>query len=239
MHTVKLDWMTPEPEKVIARHARVSTANPDREEYARLLSFCIKHGHWSVLEQANASFEIITTRAISPQILRHKTFTFQELSMRYCNPWEIMEESSKYALNFELRKQAEKNRQSSVDEIDPELERQFREDIAVIDTLAFDLYNRMLEAGVARECARNICPLYTPSKLHMNGTIRSWAHYVGLRGAKETQKEHREIAMQIGTILAVELPVVSKALASAAAKDPEESPLRGWLSILPPPKGLD
>ena len=90
MHTVKLDWITPEAEKVIARHARVSTSNPDREEYARLLSYCIKHGHWSILEQANVSFEIITSRAISAQLIRHKTLCFQELSQRYTNPFETL-----------------------------------------------------------------------------------------------------------------------------------------------------
>jgi len=236
MHTVKLDWITPDSEQVIARHARVSTAKPDRPEYERLLKFCIRKGHWSIFEQANASFEIITTRAISPQILRHKTFTFQELSQRYANPWEVISSDPCEAQNFEMRKQAEKNRQSSTDPIDPALEARFREDLSIIDAQLWDLYRRMIEAGVARECARNVCPLYTPTKLHMNGTIRSWAHYVGLRGSQETQKEHRNIAFQIGTILAIELPVVTKALALEAAQDPEESPLRGWLSIHPLPK---
>lgn len=518
VHTVKLDWITEEPEKVIARHARVSTANPDREEYERLLKFCIKHSHWSVFEQANASFEIITTRAISPQILRHRTFTFQELcvagnakitvstglgnpavkipieklyedwskerfksrfarsydssvgrfieapirsvymsgkkpvyrytigkrtidctrehrvltkergfvdfseaynhnltvalngvkkeplpyqnpsileanawmgstafaekfgiqpvtarkwfrkhgvkpynpanaacssidlpfsskknsfmnwarksvlksacelcghdgsesrlelshivahdgdptlcfdesnlqtlcakchrsfdihvqgkncgwtlamgpkwqkidseeylgvkitydiemdhpthnfvadgvvvhnSQRYANPWEIMSCDPEEAVNFELRKQAEKNRQSSAEPLDLGLEAMFRDKLIKLDAQAYDLYHEMVEAGVARECARNMLPLYTPTKLHMNGTIRSWAHYVGLRGREETQKEHRQIALQIGMILAIELPVVTKALSLASETDHS---LLGWQSVLP------
>lgn len=230
VHTVKLDWITEEPEKVIARHARVSTANPDREEYERLLKFCIKHSHWSVFEQANASFEIITTRAISPQILRHRTFTFQELSQRYANPWEVMSCDPEEACNFELRKQAEKNRQSSAESLSPGLEAMFRDKLIKLDAQAYDLYHEMVEAGVARECARNMLPLYTPTKLHMNGTIRSWAHYVGLRGREETQKEHRQIALQIGMILAIELPVVTKALSLASETDHS---LLGWQSVLP------
>ena len=233
MHTVKLDWITPDSEQVIARHARVSTSKPDRPEYERLLKFCIKHGHWSIFEQANASFEIITTRAISPQILRHRTFTFQELSQRYSNPWEVINSDPCEAKNFEMRKQAKNNRQSSTDRIDVSLESRFRDDLSIIDAQLWDLYTRMIEAGVAKECARNICPLYTPTKLHMNGTIRSWAHYVGLRGSEDTQKEHREIAKQIGTILAVELPVVTKALALAAARNPDDKSLQGWLAIHP------
>jgi thymidylate synthase (FAD) len=138
-----------------------------------------------------------------------------------------------------MRKQAESNRQSSTDCIDESLEFRFRDDLSIIDAQLWDLYNRMIEAGVARECARNICPLYTPTKLHMNGTIRSWAHYVGLRGAEDTQKEHREIAKQIGIILAVELPVVTKALALAAAQNPDDKSLQGWLAIHPLAKDQD
>ena len=133
-----------------------------------------------------------------------------------------------------MRKQAEKNRQSSTDPIDPALEARSRR-LCIIDAQLWDLYRRMTEAVWQGECARNVCPLYTPTKLHMNGTIRSWAHYAA-RGAQETQKEHRDIAFQIGTILAIELPIVTQALAREAAQDPEESPLRGWLSIHPLPK---
>ena len=118
MHTAKLDWITPDAERVIAKHARVSTSDPEREEYARLLSYCIKHGHWSVLEQANASFEIITSRAISAQLIRHKSLCFQELSQRYCNPFEVISGVHDQPSQFSIRKQAEKNRQSSTEELD-------------------------------------------------------------------------------------------------------------------------
>ena len=223
MHTVKLDWITPDSEQVIARHARVSTAKPDRPEYERLLKFCIRKGHWSIFEQANASFEIITTRAISPQILRHKTFTFQELSQRYANPWNVISSDPCEAQRFEMRKQAEKNRQSSTDPIDPALEARFREDLSIIDAQLWDLYRRMTEAGVARECARNILPLYTPTRLHANATVRSWVHYVGLRAKEDTQLEHQLIARQIAMILGIELPTVVKAVVET-----DDHSLDGW-----------
>jgi len=222
LHSAQLDWITPEAEKVIARHARVSTKNPDRDEYAKLLGYCIKHGHWSVLEQASASFEILTTRAISPQILRHRSCAFQELSQRYCAPGETLEVQDK-PFQFELRFQAEKNRQSSVDRLPVYLCESFWERLEGLDKEIQALYNSMLEAGVARECARNVLPLYTPTRLHMSGTIRSFVHYVGLRGKEDTQKEHRDIALSIGCRLVKELPIVVQAL-----KDSDESSLEGW-----------
>jgi len=225
LHSAQLDWITPEAEKVIARHARVSTKNPDRDEYAKLLGYCIKHGHWSVLEQASASFEILTTRAISPQILRHRSCAFQELSQRYCAPGETLEVQDK-PFQFELRFQAEKNRQSSVDRLPVYLCESFWERLEGLDKEIQALYNSMLEAGVARECARNVLPLYTPTRLHMSGTIRSFVHYVGLRGKEDTQKEHRDIALSIGCRLVKELPIVVQAL-----KDSDESSLEGWKSV--------
>jgi thymidylate synthase (FAD) len=224
MHTAKLDWITPDAEKVVARHARVSTIDPDRTEYDRLLGYCIKHGHWSVLEQAAASFEIITSRAISPQILRHRTFTFQELSQRYASPFDVIGgDLNDKPAEFSIRRQAEKNRQSSVEEMDSATIYAFKDRINRIDAQLFELYNDMLEAGVARECARNILPLYTPTKLHMQGTLRSWIHYVGLRGKEDTQLEHQQIARQIGTILALELPTITKAVIKS-----EDPSLQGW-----------
>lgn len=223
MHTAKLDWITPDAEKVVARHARVSTVDPDRTEYDRLLGYCIRHGHWSVLEQAAASFEIITSRAVSPQILRHRTFTFQELSQRYANPFDVVNDLNDQPAEFSIRRQAEKNRQSSVEEMDSATIYGFRDRIYRIDAELYDLYNEMLEAGVARECARNILPLYTPTKLHMQGTLRSWIHYVGLRGKEDTQLEHQKIARQIGTILALELPTITKAVIKS-----EDPSLQGW-----------
>jgi|TARA_R110000803_G_C11970973_1_gene319728 thymidylate synthase (FAD) len=223
MHTAKLDWITPDAEKIIARHARVSTSDPDREEYVRLLSYCIKHGHWSILEQANASFEIITSRAISAQILRHRSFSYQELSQRYCNPFEVVENSHDRPSEFSIRKQAEKNRQSSTDEIDPIFLADFRDRIYRLDAEIYSLYSEMLEAGCARECARNLLPLYTPTKLHMQGTIRSFVHYVGLRAKEDTQLEHQLIARQIAMILGIEMPTVTK-----AAVDSDDPALEGW-----------
>ena len=223
MHTVSLDWITPDVEKVIARHARVSTSNPDREEYARLIKYCCDNGHWSILEQASASFEIITSRAISAQIIRHRSFAFQELSQRYCNPFDVVENMHDKPSYFDIRKQAEKNRQSSTETIDTELLAKFRARINDLDSQLHTLYKDMLDAGCARECARNILPLYTPTRIHMHGTIRSWATYVGLRGKEDTQLEHQQIAQQIGMVLAIELPVVTDALI-----DSEDPGLQGW-----------
>lgn len=222
LHTAELDWITGDAERVIARHARVSTKDPDREEYEKLLTYCIKHAHWSVYEQASASFEISTTRAISPQILRHRSFVFQELSQRYCAPSEILDVENK-PFKFELRAQAQKNRQSSVDRLPLYMCESFWERLEIVDSQIQCLYNEMLEAGVARECARNILPLYTPTRMHMSGTIRSFIHYVGLRGKEDTQKEHRQIARSIGYCLANKLPTVVKAI-----KQSEDPSLKGW-----------
>ena len=226
MHTAELDWITPKAEEVIARHARVSTKNPDREEFKKLLSFCIRQGHWSIFEQASASFEILTTRAISPQILRHKTASFQELSQRYSNPWEVLEELTIDATDFSIRQQATTNRQSSSIELPYEIQTQFRKQIQILDKTARNLYEDMLSAGVARECARNILPMYTPSRLHMAAPIRTFLHYVGLRGQADTQLEHRKIALSIGRQLQKHLPTVTEALMEV-----EELSLSGWKSI--------
>jgi thymidylate synthase (FAD) len=222
LHSADLDWVTPDAEKVIARHARVSTKDPDREEYEKLLTYCIKHAHWSVFEQASASFEISTTRAISPQILRHRSFVFQELSQRYCEPNETLDLEEK-PFQFELRFQASKNRQSSVDRLPVYMCESFWERLEFIDSQVQGLYKEMLDAGVARECARNILPLYTPTRMHMSGTVRSFLHYVGLRGKDDTQAEHRQIARSIGYRLARELPTVVRAV--RASEDPS---LKGW-----------
>lgn len=227
MHTAKLDWITPNAESVIARHARVSTKDPNREEYKRLLKFCIKHGHWSIFEQASASFEILTTRAISPQILRHRTANFQELSQRYSNPWEVLEEIDLPATDFSIRRQAEKNRQSSSSELPYEIQSQFRRRIELFDKTARHLYEDMLGAGVARECARNVLPLYTPTRLHMAAPLRTFIHYVGLRGQSDTQLEHRKIALCIGRQIKLQVPTVVEAILDLLITS-DESPLEGW-----------
>ena len=224
LHSAELDWLTPDAEKVIARHARVSTKNPDRDEYARLLAFCIKHGHWSVFEQASASFAILTTRAISPQILRHRSFVYQELSQRYTNPWETLEgEQIEDSYKVDLRFQGETNRQGSGEQLPLYLREVFWDKIKELDKLSQEVYNDLLAAGVSRECSRNVLPLYTPTRLHMSGTIRSFIHYVGLRGKEDTQLEHRQIARAIGYHLANHLPVVVSAI-----KESDESSLSGW-----------
>jgi len=222
IHTAKLDWITPDAQKVVARHARVSTEDPERDKYEGLLKYCIQHGHWSVFEQASCSFEVITTRAISAQILRHRTFTFQELSQRYCDPKKVLDLEEK-PFRFDLRFQAEKNRQSSSDKIPMKLQEEFWDRLEIFDGIVHDLYEDMIRAGVARECARNMLPLYTPTKIHIAGTIRSFIHYVGLRGQDETQLEHRDIARSIGTVLSCEVPIII-----AAVKNSEDKSLKGW-----------
>lgn len=229
LHSATLDWITPNAEQVIARHARVSTKDPDRAEYAQLLSYCIKHGHWSVFEQAAASFEIITTRAISPQILRHRSCAFQELSQRYTNPSETLALGGCPPYEFSLRWQADKNRQSSAEEVDEATQALFRSRILLLHQDTQTLYTDMLDAGLARECARNILPAYTPTRLHMQGTLRSFLTYVGLRGQEETQLEHRLIAQSIGKLLAEHLPVVVKAIQAI-----DDTALKGWAFLTKP-----
>lgn len=229
LHKVKLDWITPNAESVVAEHARVSSKNPDKYEYARLLAYCIKHGHWSVFEQVCASYEIITTRAVSPQIIRHRSFTFQETSQRYCDPLDILEKEAQNCSAFELRAQDLKNRQNSLQIEGDEFEVAFRERINKLFADSQTLYKDMLLAGVAKECARNILLMCVPTRLHMMGTLRSWIFYVGLRGDKGTQEEHRQIAIQIGNDLYDYLPVITKAVIEAAYAD--TNGLGGWKFI--------
>lgn len=223
MHTVSLDWITPDAQKVVAKHARVSSKNPDKKEFKRLLGYCIRHGHWSVFEQASCSVEVLTSRAISAQLMRHRSFSFQELSQRYCNPWEILDEFYDHPCEFELRKQAVVNRQSSTDALDDEVIDKYAPRIYQLDKEVRKLYHDMLEDDVAQECARNILPLYTPTRVHMSGTIRSYIHYVGLRGGEDTQFEHRVIAQQLGMILALQVPDIIDALMEV-----EDHSLLGW-----------
>jgi len=229
-HKVQLDWITPEPERVLAKHARVSTKNPEREEYLKLLQYCLKHGHVSVFEQVCASFEIITTRSISPQILRHRSFCFQEASQRYCNPLEVLEEETPHIDAFELRGQDIKNRQNSIVYTDGDIEEKFRGRIQDVVSEINSLYRDLVAAGVARECARNILPLGTPTKLHMQGNLRNWLFYVGLRSAPGTQKEHKFISSLIGRELQLQMPDLIQAVIEAAEGD-ESLGLRGWKFI--------
>jgi len=197
----KLIWITPEAEQVIGYCARVSNpANQDNPDVARLLSYCIKHGHWSIFEMASMCVEIKTTRAIAPQILRHRSFSFQEFSQRYA-------EVHDFPILGQMRLAGTTNRQSS----QPLPERGFDPDIILDAELAVSrsywTYNKLIKAGIAAETARMVLPLCCPTTLYMSGTIRSWIHYVQLRTQDDTQLEHREIADSIKALMAEHLPI--------------------------------
>lgn len=207
MHDAKLVWVTPDAENVISYCARVSNpANQDNYDTApRLLRYCIDHQHWSVFEMASMCLEINTTRAIAPQVLRHRSFSFQEFSLRYA---EIIDEP----VLPELRLQDHANRQNSLPLDDSVAAERLYQDISIHLHESTALYDRLLRSGIAREVAREILPLSTPTRLYMSGTIRSWIHYVQLRTGNGTQKEHRLIAESARAILFRELPTIAEAL---------------------------
>ena len=206
--SVKLVSITPDAEKTMAYVARVSNpSNQDNEKYAGLLRYCIKHNHWSVFEQSFMSLEIETTRAIAAQILRHRSFTFQEFSQRYAASTDL----GKIELP-ELRRQYVKNRQNSTDDLDDELVEKLNRHMETVFTASINLYIQMLEAGVAKECARMVLPLATPTRIYMTGSCRSWIHYINLRSAHGTQKEHMQIAEGCRNIFVEQFPAVSEAL---------------------------
>ena len=210
--TVKLIQITPNPEEQIAYIARVSNPNnQDNPDYAKLLAYCIKHQHWSIFEQAFMTLEIETTRGLAAQILRHRSFTFQEFSQRYADT-SLMTKGTLIPLP-ELRRQDLKNRQNSTDDLDPEKVKMLEKEIAQHFHDAQDLYRYMIDVGVAKECARFVLPLAVPTRLYMSGSVRSWIHYIDLRSAHGTQKEHMVIAEQCREIFKEQLPVVSEALA--------------------------
>ena len=188
---VRLVSITPDAEKTMAYIARVSNpSNQENEKYAGLLRYCIKHNHWSVFEQATMTLEIETTRAIAAQILRHRSFTFQEFSQRYADA-KLLETIELP----ELRRQDSKNRQNSIDDLDPKVVDTLNKQMITLFSSAYSLYNQMLEDGVAKECARMVLPLCTPTKLYMTGSCRSWIHYINLRSAHGTQLEHMKICL--------------------------------------------
>jgi len=206
---VELISITPDAEKTIAYCARVS--NPkgqDRDEYAKLLKYCIDHGHWSIFEMANMVLEIETTRGIAAQILRHRSFSFQEFSQRYADASFLGEKINPP----QLRSQDEKNRQNSIDDIDIEAQIKYNSQIRELFSRSKALYDDMIKAGVAKECARFVLPLATTTKMYMNGTIRSWIHYINLRSGHGTQKEHMDVANKCKEIFIQQLPVVAEAL---------------------------
>ena len=200
--------ITPDAEKTMAYIARVSNpSNQDNEKFSGLLRYCIKHHHWSVFEQSTMTLEIQTTRAIAAQILRHRSFTYQEFSQRYAD--------SNLLGNIEipeLRRQDSKNRQNSIDDLEPEVVDKFNRQMNTLFSSAFGLYNQMLEAGVAKECARFVLPLATPTRIYMTGSCRSWIHYINLRSAHGTQKEHMDIANACKKVFVEKFPAVSEAL---------------------------
>jgi thymidylate synthase (FAD) len=205
MHNAKLVWITPDAEKLIGKIARVSNPNnEDNPNVGKLIQYLIKHKHWSPFEMASMCVEIKTTRAIAPQILRHRSFSFQEFSQRYAVATEINVP--------DLRRQDLKNRQNSIDDLPAEKVDFLQQQIDNHYRSALDIYQTMLDTGVAKECARSVLPLSTATRLYMSGTIRSWLHYVDLRGANDTQLEHMQIARQIGDILAGQVPTIARAM---------------------------
>ena len=208
---VKFVSVTPDAEKTMAYVARVSNPkNQDNEKFAGLLRYCIEHGHWSVFEQAHMTVEINTTRGLAAQILRHRSFTFQEFSQRYADS-SLLEEKIPVP---ELRRQDEKNRQNSTDDLDNMLVMGYNTRMRAHFNDAMTLYQDMLKDGVAKECARFVLPLATPTRLYMTGSCRSWDQYIDLRSAHGTQKEHMEVVESVRSIFKEQFPTVSQALGS-------------------------
>ena len=206
---IDLVSITPNAEKTIAYCARVSNPNnQDNENYSKLLKYCIDHGHWSIFEMANMVLEIETTRGIAAQILRHRSFSFQEFSQRYADA-SYLGESIDVP---ELRTQDPKNRQNSIDDLNEYKEAIYNQNMRELFSKSKALYDMMIRDGVAKECARFVLPLATPTRMYMNGTVRSWIHYINLRTANGTQKEHMDVANQCKDIFKQELPVISEAL---------------------------
>ena len=206
---VKLISVTPDAETTMGYVARVSNPNnQSNPAVAGLLGYCIKHGHWSVFEQAHMTVEIETTRGLAAQILRHRSFTFQEFSQRYADTNLIADEIPVP----DLRSQDLKNRQNSIDDIPKNKKKDYQEKIAEHFVESMDLYNELLAAGIAKECARFVLPLATPTRLYMTGSVRSWIHYIDLRSAHGTQKEHMDVVAAIREIFKRQFPICTNAL---------------------------
>ncbi len=209
MENVKLISVTPDAENTMAYVARVS--NPNNQEnpnYAKLLGYCIKHQHWSVFEQAFMTLEIKTTRGLAAQILRHRSFTYQEFSQRYADS-SLLGDTIPLP---ELRRQDAKNRQNSIDDIDPFTRQEFQIKMQRHFEEGMKLYQEMLDASIAKECARFVLPLAVPTKLYMTGSVRSWVHYITLRSSNGTQKEHMDIANACKDIFIEQFPTCAEAL---------------------------
>tara|TARA_B100000941_G_scaffold115392_1_gene81022 strand:+ start:621 stop:1253 length:633 start_codon:yes stop_codon:yes gene_type:complete len=208
MSKVELISLTPDAEKMMAYIARVSNPkNQNNDDYSKLLSYCIKHEHWSVFEQSFMTLEIETNRGIAAQILRHRSFTFQEFSQRYADSSQL----GNIPLP-ELRRQDFKNRQNSISDLPNKLKEKFNEKISDHFKNASNLYEELLSEGIAKECARFVLPLATPTRIYMSGSCRSWIHYINLRSAHGTQEEHKIIALNCKSIFKKSFPIVSKSL---------------------------
>ena len=206
---VSLVSVSPDAEKHMAYCARVSNPNnQDNDNYAGLLRYCIKHQHWSIFEQAFMTLEINTTRGLAAQILRHRSFTFQEFSQRYADT-NLLDTNIPLP---ELRRQDTKNRQNSIDDIPEDQSKMLLGRIQNYFNEGLDLYNELLREGIAKECARFVLPLATPTRIYMSGSVRSWVHYIDLRSGHGTQKEHMDIANACKTIFTEQFPTVSEAL---------------------------
>jgi thymidylate synthase (FAD) len=205
---VKLISVTPDAEKHMAYCARVSNpANQENEKFSGLLKYCIQHQHWSIFEQATMTVEINTTRGLAAQILRHRSFTFQEFSQRYADSSLLGDIPVP-----DLRRQDTKNRQNSIDDVDPFIVQKYQ--ILMQDHFqhAMNLYKQMLDDGIAKESARFVLPLATPTRLYMTGSVRSWLHYIDLRSGHGTQKEHMDIAEAAKCIFCCQFPTVAEAM---------------------------
>ena len=206
---VELVSVTPDAEKTMGYVARVSNpSNQDNPKVAGLLKYCIKHGHWSVFEQAFMTLEIHTTRGLAAQLLRHRSMTYQEFSQRYADS-SLLSETIPM---IELRSQDLKNRQNSIDDVDEFKKQRFEILIQQHFERSMKLYQQMLREGIAKECARFVLPLAVPTRIYMTGSVRSWIHYIDLRSAHGTQKEHMDIANDCKRVFIEQLPIVSEAL---------------------------
>jgi len=206
---VKLISVTPDAEKQVAYCARVSNPkNQDSDNISKLLKYCIDHSHWSIFEMAYMTLEINTTRGLAAQILRHRSFTFQEFSQRYADANLLAEEIPL----FELRRQDNKNRQNSIDDMDQEVIYRWNSKLREHFSKAKAIYDGMIKDGIAKECARFVLPLATPTRLYMSGSIRSWIHYIELRSSHGTQKEHMNIANECKYIFVEQFPIIGEAL---------------------------
>ncbi len=207
--SAKLISVTPDAEKQIAYCARVSNPkNQDNDSFAGLLKYCIKHRHWSIFEHAFMTVELNTSLAVATQVLRHRSFTYQQFSQRYADSKELQLEIP----IPDLRRQDTKNRQNSIDDIDDYVKQEFEIKMRKHFDEAMVLYQSMLDMGIAKECARFVLPLATPTRIYMSGSCRSWIHYISLRSGHGTQKEHMDIADACKKIFMEQFPTVSEAL---------------------------